>query len=402
MQIISMSKEDLRKFLVVYQGLYTKNTFIGEDGIKDFIKRVGCVQYDPLNVVGRNVDLMMQSRIENYDSIMMNNLLYNSRDLIDGWDKMMAIYSAEDWPYFGKVRLGRKEEVESVLRYRNSIEAINYVDTVKEYIEKNGATIPSRIDLGCAEKGKWGHGKLSSATMDYMWNIGILGVKEKKNTQKVYDLIENLLPKEIIEIKIPFTNDDEFYKWYFKRRIGSMGIYWDRNGEGWLGQYVSNRDLRKRILNELLEEGELIVIKVEGLKETFYLRSEDISILNNINLVNENNVKFIAPLDNLLWDRKLVKDIFNFEYTWEVYKPIEKRKYGYYVLPVLYGDKLVARFEPELHRGTQPLVIKKWWWEENYKVTVDCIEAVKISLESFCKYLKTDELSDDSYSKIIK
>lgn len=402
MQTISMSKEDLRKFLVVYQGLYTKNTFIGEDGIKDFIKRVGCVQYDPLNVVGRNIDLMMQSRIENYDPIMMNNLLYSKRELVDGWDKVMSIYSIEDWPYFERVRLRRKEGIEEVLRHRNSIEAIKYVDAVKEYIKTNGASTPLKIDFGSVEKGKWGHGKLSSATMDYMWNIGILGVKEKKNTQKVYDLIENLLPKEIVEMKHPFVNDDEFYKWYFKRRIGSIGIYWDRNGEGWLGSFVSDKNLRKKILSELIEEGKLILIKVEGLKETFYLRSEDISILNNINLVNENNVKFIAPLDNLLWDRKLVKDIFNFEYTWEVYKPIEKRKYGYYVLPVLYGDKLVARFEAEIHRGTQPLVIKNWWWEESYKVTDDCIEAVKNSLESFCKYLKADGVSDGSYSKIIR
>ncbi|GAA0822123.1 hypothetical protein [Clostridium tertium] len=69
MKVINMSKEELRKFLVVYQGLYTNNTFIGEEGIKDFIKRVGCIQYDPLNVVGRNADLVMQSRIENYNPI---------------------------------------------------------------------------------------------------------------------------------------------------------------------------------------------------------------------------------------------------------------------------------------------------------------------------------------------
>ncbi|GAA0822127.1 DNA glycosylase AlkZ-like family protein [Clostridium tertium] len=199
---------------------------------------------------------------------------------------MMAIYSAKDWPYFRRVRLERKKEVKGVLRNRASINAINYVGTVKEYIEKNGATNPSKIDLGSVEKGKWGHGKLSSATMDYMWKMGVLGVKEKKNTQKIYDLIERLLPKEIISKEIiskeiiskeiiskeiiskvdPFKKDDEFYKWYFKRRIGSIGGYWDRNGEGWLGNYVSHKNLRIRILNELAEEGELILIKVENLK----------------------------------------------------------------------------------------------------------------------------------------
>ena len=344
----------------------------------------------------------MQSRIEDYDPIMLEDLLYKKRELIDGWDKMMAIYSAEDWPYFRRVRLERKKEVEGVLRNRASINAINYVDTVKEYIEKNGATSPSKIDLGSVEKGKWGHGKLSSATMDYMWNMGVLGVKEKKNTQKIYDLIERLLPKEIISKVDSFKKDDEFYKWYFKRRIGSIGVYWDRNGEGWLGNYVYHKNLRIRILNELVEEGELILIKVENLKENFYLRKEDISILNDSNRINENNIKILAPLDNIIWDRKLTRDIFNFDYTWEVYKPVDKRKYGYYVLPILYGDKFVARFEPELHRGNEPLVIKNWWWEDSYKITNNCVDAVKISLDKFCRYLKADGISKDSLEKINK
>ncbi len=400
MQVINISKEELKKFLLVYQGLYTNNTFIGEEGIKKFIERVGCIQYDPLNVVGRNVDLVIQSRIEDYDPVMLEDLLYNKRELIDGWDKMMAIYSVKDWPYFKRVRDERKKEVENVLKNRNSLDAINYVEPVKEFIQKNGSTIPSEIDLGSVEKGRWGHGKLSSATMDYMWNSGELGVKEKKNTQKKYDLIERLLPSEILYESEPFQNDEEFYKWYVKRRIGSIGAYWDRSGEGWLGNYISNKILRQRILNELVEKEELIFIKVENLKETFYLRKEDISILNDAKSVNENNVKFLAPLDNLIWDRKLTRDIFDFDYTWEVYKPIDKRKYGYYVLPVLYGAKIVARFEPELHRGNKPLVIKNWWWEDNFEVTNDCIDSVKEALDKFCKYLKADGISKDSFNKI--
>lgn len=402
MEIIIMSKEELRKFLVLYQGLYVNNTFAYKEGIKDFIKRVGCIQYDPLNVVGRNADLVLQSRIENYDSSMLDELLYKNRDLVDGWDKMMAIYSSEDWPYFKRVRSERKNEMEGVLKNRNSIEAINYVDSIREHIKINGATIPSKVDLGTVEKGSWGHGRLSSATMDYMWHSGILGVTEKKNTQKKYDLIERLLPEEIVFKEDPFKNDDEFFKWYIKRRIGSIGVYWDRSGEGWLGNYISNKNLRKRILGELVEEEELILIKIENLKENFYLRKEDMSILNESTLVNESNVRFLAPLDNIIWDRKLTREIFDFYYTWEVYKSVDKRKYGYYVLPVLYGDKLVARFEPEIHRGKGPLIIKNWWWEENFKVTNDCIYSVKEALDKFCKYLKADGISKDSLIKIEK
>jgi len=395
-----MSKGELRKFLVMYQGLSSPKSFKGEEGIKNFINRVGCIQYDPLNMVGRNADLVLQSRVEDYNPMMLETLLYNKRELIDGWDKMMAIYSVNDWSYFERVRLRRKEEIERVLHHRNSIEAINYVGVAKEYIEKNGATLPSKLDLGRVESGVWGHGKLSSATMDYMWNSGTLGIKEKKNTQKIYDLIEKLLPKEILEMKDPFNSDDDFYKWYFKRRIGSIGVYWERNGEGWLGHFVSDKNLRKKILKELLEDGELILVKVEGLNETFYIRADDTSMLDNLNSSIDKKASFLAPLDNLLWDRKLVKDIFDFEYSWEVYKPVSKRQYGYYVLPVLYGDKLVARFEPEIHRGNEPLIIKNWWWEENYEVTEEVIVAMMGCFERFCKYLKADGLEESSWRKI--
>ncbi|WP_346930112.1 crosslink repair DNA glycosylase YcaQ family protein [Clostridium sp.] len=400
MEKITMSKSELRKFLVMYQGLSSPKSFNGKEGIKEFISRVGCIQYDPLNMVGRNADLILQSRIENYDPIMLENLLYDKRELIDGWDKMMAIYSVNDWPYFKRMRLRRKEEIERVLHHRNSIEAINYVGVAKEYIEKNGATLPSKLDLGRVESGVWGHGKLSSATMDYMWNSGTLGIKEKKNTQKIYDLVENLLPKEILEMKDPFNGDDDFYKWYFKRRIGSIGIYWERNGEGWLGHFVSDKSLRKRILSELLEDGEIAVVKVDGLNETFYIRSEDVPMLENIKINIDKKASFLAPLDNLLWDRKLVKDIFDFEYSWEVYKPVSKRQYGYYVLPVLYGDQLVARFEPEMHRGNEPLIIKNWWWEDNYQVTEEAIAAMIECFERFCKYLRADGLEEGSWRKI--
>jgi uncharacterized protein YcaQ len=111
MQVINISKEELRRFLVVYQGLYTNNTFIGEEGIKKFIERVGCIQYDPLNIVGRNADLVIQSRIEDYDPVMLEDLLYNKRELIDGWDKMMSIYCTEDWPYFERIRNKKKKKL---------------------------------------------------------------------------------------------------------------------------------------------------------------------------------------------------------------------------------------------------------------------------------------------------
>ncbi|KJD46252.1 DNA glycosylase AlkZ-like family protein [Paenibacillus terrae] len=402
MEEIQVSQEEMRAYLLAYQGLTSLKPLADEVVIVDFIKKVGCIQYDPLNMVGRNPDLMLQSRFTNYDPVILEHLLYGKQKLIDGWDKMMSIYSVEDWPFFQRLRASKVREMEGILAYRQSLEAIQYVDEVKAFIESHGPASPLKLDLGNAKNGRWGHGKLSSAAMDYMWNAGTLSVKEKKNTQKIYDLTEKLLPKEILDQIDPFENDHDFYKWYFKRRIGGIGAYWDRNGGGWLGHFVSDKPLRTKILHELFEEGELSKVKVAGIKETFYMKTEDVTFYNHMKSDFNKTVHFLAPLDNLLWDRKLIKDLFHFEYSWEVYRPVSMRKYGYYVLPVLYGNQLVARFEPDMHRGTEPLRIKNWWWEEGYEVTDAVVESVREALQAFCSYLKADGLSQDSSLKIIQ
>jgi uncharacterized protein YcaQ len=149
------------------------------------------------------------------------------------------------------------------------------------------------------------------------------------------------------------------------------------------------------VLQELCEEGSLLPVKVEGLKEAFYMRTEDQAVLNAIHRDAEQTVTILAPLDNLLWDRKLIKDVFDFEYSWEVYRPAATRKYGYYVLPVLYGDRLIARFEPEKHRPGEPLRIANWWWEEGFEAREAAKDAVMEALREFCLYLNADGLDKE-------
>jgi uncharacterized protein YcaQ len=221
-------------------------------------------------------------------------------------------------------------------------------------------------------------------------------VYTKKNNHKVYDLIENLLPKELLEAADPFESDHGFYKWYFKRRIGSIGMLWGRNGGGWLGHFLSEKPLRNSILTELVEEKSLQTISVEGIDELFYIRQEDVAIFDSVEEGSEKVVRFLAPLDNLLWDRGMTEKVFDFEYSWEVYVPVEKRKYGYYVLPVLYGNEIVARFEPEKQRKNDPLEIKNWWWEDGIVVTKEMEYAVQKALLDFCEYLQADGIHKDS------
>ena len=359
------------------------------------MQKVRCIQFDPLNVVGRNPDLVLQSRIRGYKPELLFDLLYKERCLYDAADKMISIIPTEDYPKMVRIRQKTVEQLKDILTWRKSLGALELLDEIKEFIRVNGATPATKINIGeNVDSGKWGHKKLSSAALDYLYHSGELGISSKIKTHKIYDLVENLFPSEILKAEEPFKTEIDFTKWYLMRRIGAVGLVWNKNGGTWLGFYVSDSKLRTRVLSELVEAGQLLELKIEGSKETFYIRKEDVCLLDK---PTRNNVaQFIAPLDNLIWDRGMIEELFDFEYSWEVYTPAAKRKFGYYVLPVLYKNRFVARFEPEPSRGRNPLQIKNWWWEPEVKITDRMITAIKDAFIRFSKFLDI-EMMDEKY-----
>jgi uncharacterized protein YcaQ len=386
--MLELSKEQAQKYLINYQCLDNSINNKSKDGILDYLSRVGSIQYDTLNIVGRNPDLVMQSRIKNYKPHLLDELLYKDRKIIDGWDKMMSIYRISDWPYFHHLRKIREKSVISALKYRQTGKALNYIEKAIEIITSEGPKLSTQIDFGKTKrKGKWGHGKLAGATLDYLFHRGDIGVFCKNGSQKVYDLIQNILPKEILEKTNPFQTVKDFHKWLLKRRIGAIGLYWNKNSVVWQGidKDFNTKIYREKIIEELLEEKSLLEVKVEEFPQSLYIQPE---YPFKKYKTQTGNIKFLAPLDNLLWDREFIRKLFNFDYKWEVYTPVNQRKYGYYVLPVLYGNKFIARFEPKIDKKTNELVLLNWWWENNTKQTPLLRNEINNGLMNFTGYLK--------------
>jgi uncharacterized protein YcaQ len=258
-----------------------------------------------------------------------------------------------------------------------------------EKLKKDGPLGATDIDLGKCRPGRWGHRNIAGAAFDYLFSKGEIGVYKKRNTQKTYDLIQNLIPERIAKLPDPFSSDEDFYEWYFLRRIKSIGIHWLRNGGGWNGHYLSDGRLRKRVFDSLEKKGLIERIEIPEINETFYICQQDMSLFY-MKPEYDNYARVLAPLDNLLWDRTLIKRVFDFQYSWEVYLPVEKRKYGYYVLPILYQNKIIARMEPIQQKTGNPLRIKNWWWEPNIKITKKLRNATENGLKKFAEYLKAD------------
>ena len=386
--------EELRSFLVRYHFLDNHKRLAGKAGIKKVFQKLGSVQYDVLNVVGRNPDLVLQSRVSGYTSDLLYDLLYGERWLIDGWDKEMSIYPVSDWSGFERVRQCRKESALGTLKYRGQEEVLSYLPQIKKEIENRGPLAARDLKLGATQANRWGHRQISGAAMDYLYLSGELGIHSKKNAQKTYDLIENLVPEKLLKAPKPFAIDEEFLEWYYQRRIGSLGACWLRNGPGWLGYFLSDPALRKKTLRSLEDKKLIVPFYVPEINETVFIQRKALSVLSSQDQY-DGAARFLAPLDNMLWDRLFVQKVFDFQYTWEVYVPQTKRKYGYYVLPVLYQNKFIARLEPVKHNKGRPFAVKNWWWESSYencasKIKREIKEAVTMGLENFARYLEAD------------
>ncbi len=394
MDILHFTLEEAKNYIISYHFLNSNHKLKGHEGIKTLFDRIGSIQYDPLNVVGMNTDLVLQSRISNYKAEMLNDALYKKRYLIDGWDKQMCIYQTKDFPNFKSVRDERAEaQLQGQLKYLK-LDIFDYVDDVLEIITKNGPTYSSEIKLGERIQATWGSSKPSNETLAYLWHKGIIGIKERRNTQKKYDLMSRLIGNLAIEAS-PFNNESDFIKWLMLRRIKSLGLVWNKSSIAWSGLHIGTKKIREEYLNILLNEGHIKKVNIANFNEDFYISSD----YKNIECPSD-EISFIAPLDNLIWDRDLTKKLFNYDYRWEVYTPVKKRVYGYYVLPVLYGNTFIGRIEFEQQRNSDPLIVKNFWWEENIKPSKKIIEEINKALVKFAKYLGTVNIKNMEVVKI--
>ncbi len=385
---MKLTKQEARAFVLRHQCLLPPRTLPGPAGALEYIRRVGSIQFDPLNQVGYNPQLVLQSRVKGYKPAMLNNLLYHDRSLVDGFDKCLCIYPVEDWPAFAHQREGDRQWY-----------APNFADT-PEALEETRRAVAERGPLCSADlpgepkvRWPWGPASVSRAALEYLYFTGDFVIHHKEGTRKYYDLAERHLPQRLLTAPYPHHGDGEYHRWHVLRRVGSVGLLWNRASDAWLGVKNLKNEERTAAFTALLNEEALVPAEVEGLQETLYLRAEDLPLLDAPPPDDRPEMAFLAPLDNMLWDRRLVEALFGFHYRWEVYTPAAQRQYGYYVVPVLYGDQIVARFEPRLNKKTGTLELLHWWWEDGVRPNRAMKAAFRRCLKHFMAYLGAKDVT---------
>ena len=387
----TITRQQARQFILLKQGLIGPYRFAGKDGAYDYIRQAGCIQFDPVDVCGKNAELTLQSRVKGFKKPMLWNLLYKDRLLVDYVDKELSIWPLEDWPYFSSFR-------NRSLTLGKTFEGLEELEEfARAYIDQHGPVSSDSLPVegrifwhsSMHWSGNWD--KKSGAArsvLEQLYTDGELIIHHKKGSRKYYDLAKKHIPQNILEAENPCRDEEELISWRILRRIGAVGLLWDKNSPAFLGISL-NADTRRKTFARLAETGKICQVNVEGIRTPFYYLSEDEPLMQAV-LDGSADLKprmsFIAPLDPLLWDKALIKALWDFHYAWEIYTPAEKRRYGYYTLPVLNGDKFVGRIEAVPERKEQILQVKGLWWEPEVRQTKKLQRELEKTLNAFSRF----------------
>jgi uncharacterized protein YcaQ len=354
--VLTITAEKARRYLVGRQNFLGRN---GKEGVYSFINAMGCVQMDPVSIVDRNQNLVLRNRVNDYSPRMLDELLYRDRRLFEYWRNQKSIIPIDDFPY-------------AWYRMRNhgSFDS-PYIDTTKENKERLNreighvlARIRKNGPLSSADFGREGliAERVANRVLLLLWDSGDLMVHHVEGNRRAYDLMERVLPLNIDLGKVTLESYRRFMLMKYLRADGLA----DARDPWRFGWYHMDGPERKRVVDALLKEGTIVPVKVEGSKNTYYVLEDEVPLLDSDLPIND-GVLLIAPLDNLMWNRRMVKEVFGFSYTWEIYMVPEKRTYGCYCLPMLHGTRFIGRVDPRLDREAKTMVINGIFIEPDVK-----------------------------------
>jgi len=373
--MLNLSKQDARRLLVLHHFQPTS--------IQGAFERLGSIQYDPLNPVGRNHDLVLQARVPDYFVDDWQRLAYQERVLFDGWDKQASLVLMRDFPvrriYYDWHAPRWREAILS--RYPQAVK------TVLDELHDRGPL--SSTDFHFQQhhrewEGSWLGPKLTKNILRGLWHTGQIHTCRRNKGKHVYDLAERIIPNQLYQAQaIPAQQSTD---WLILQRHQALGLMRPNAGAAIWSLGISAPERRVQ-LQKLLERGQLVAIDVEGVRYHALPRT---LLQLDTDVKTEQHRRFIAPLDQLMWDRPAVAHLFNFNYVWEVYKPEKLRRWGYYVLPVMLGNRFVARIDSRLSQGIWK--IHKWYWEDGVESTPDMLNALELAVSQFRRYLGADTL----------
>ena len=386
---LRISADHARRFLVDRHLLAPPRELpAAPESVMAVIERLGLLQFDPLEVPGaRNHDLTLHARIDGYRREWCEALLYGpDRQLIELYNKSLNILPMHELPHY------RITWQRNTAHYDTGIlaEQADVAQAILRRLKADGPLSTAAFgEHGHAVDWWWAPTRASRAVMEALFVTGRIGIARRDGNRRYYDLIERLVPPELIDVR---ESEDEARRHRLLSRYRAVGLTSPVGTQTEVMYSTGSTAERRRWTDELVERGTLLPVEVEGFKTPRYIIADEEAILEATaqpDPTDARGVSFLAPLDPLIWDRRMLRELFGFDYLWEVYVPEAKRKWGYYVLPMLYDDRFVGRIEPRLDRRTKTLVIGGIWFEPGFEPMEDpaFIGALRDAVEAYRSFV---------------
>lgn len=312
------------------------------------LHRVGVLQLDFVNVLVPAHFLILWSRLGNYDRQRLEKYLYGSREFTEQWAHEASIVRVSDWPLLEHRRQAWEPWKRNPLKTLDDPDA--YLRDILDKVEREGAVtanhLPAAASPARKKPGDW-HRPVQRWALEHHFGQGKLAVRKRLgNFQRVYDLPERLIDQPHRDRSVACEDAERIL---LRQSAESLGVATLQD----LADYyrMTARDVAPRV-SELVEEGALAPVKVEGWKEQAYL-SSTARFPRSIE-----GASLLSPFDPVVWFRPRAERLFDFEYRIEIYVPEAKRRWGYYVLPFRLGDRIVARVDLKADRQGQVLLVK--------------------------------------------
>jgi len=389
---VSVTAEAARRFLVARHFLAPARSLEdGLDAVLEVFRRLGSIQFDPLAVAGRSHDLVLHARVAGYDPAWCD-LLYERREIFEAYNKGLSFVPTSDFPWFRGTwsRQGRRVLAENA----------QVAERVLERIQVDGPLSALDFERERGATTDWFGMPTNAvrAVLEAYAVTGVLGLARRDGNRRYYDLAERLLPTDVLAREVPLKEQLRHKLLSRYQAHGLLGVGGSGDIFGGIGpakpdprwpDYPGRTVLRE----ELVEGGELVSVEVEGVRGKRFVLREDVELLEAPPEPTP-SVAFLSPFDALVWDRGLLGSLFGFDYVWELFVPPAKRRWGWYVLPITFGDRLVGRIEPRIDRAETRVQVLDVWWEDGFtpRRADGFVDAMRDALRAYLRFAGADRL----------
>jgi len=395
----SLSLDEARHIAVRAQQMGSVAGLDGKEATADAVDRLGYVQIDTISVVARAHHHTLWARVPAYHPSFLDDLLRVDRRVFEYWAHAIAYLPMSDFRFY----------IPRMKRHRTS-----HQGWLSDWKKEHGPLLNHVLERIRAEgpltskdftpppgtrRGTWWDWKPSKRALEILFWQGHLMITERRNFQKVYDLTERVLPSETDTSE---PSQAELGRFHVRRALHGMGIAREREIRD--AFHVADRTTISQTLQAMCASREILEIHVSGSEEAYFALPD---ALEADNAPADERAHILSPFDNLIIQRDRMRRLFGFDYTIECYVPKEKRRYGYFVLPILWEDRLIGRMDAKADRSSQTLAVKSLWFEPEFHAYDRALPALANAAARFsrfngCTSIAVDRISPTGHKRTLK